>query len=243
MSKKHGPDLASNEISLGGCMNPFLIGLLILFISQSGFTKTSFVQERDEIEKNCPFETLISERQIGTKTFTASSAERVLKALNDSYETQRKEFRQILLRQDQNEIEFEAPILKLRIQPTGFKKNHSCQRYFAKHTYPKVFTAEAKSEAECKARVYEMSSEWTQGTLVGSTTIFVSGGTPEGDDLYKKCPGNCSYSSEQSLLFSWNGRTCQLRSILEVTCGAPKEKNEFLASAKIEHKHICELKR
>lgn len=224
-------------------MNRLLIGLLILLTGHLAMTKTGPVQNLSDVQKECPFETLLTERQIGSSKFTASSAERVLKSLNDSYEAQRKEFRQQLLRQDHREVEFEAPLLKLKIQPTGFKKTHSCQRYFAKHTYPKVFTAEAKSEAECKARVEKESSDWTQGTLVGSTTIFVSGDTPEGDDLYKKCPGNCSYSSEQSMLFSWDGRRCQLRSVLEVTCGAPKEKNEFLASAKLEHKHLCELKR
>lgn len=218
-------------------------GILSFAQDAPSFAKTSPPPKDSDLEMECPFNQTLTSKHLGSNQFSAGTAERVFEALNSQYDSQRKSFPQTIIRQDHKEIEFKSPVLKLRIQPTAFKSGHSCQRYFGQHSYQKVFTAQARNESECKGLVQKESSDWTQGTLVGSTTVFVSGDTPEGDDLYKKCPGNCSYSSEQTMMFSWDGRSCQLRLTLDVTCGAPKARNEFLASAELQHKHICELKR
>lgn len=210
--------------------NLSLIGLLIIGLSSVQGLAANL----------CPKDQVLENKLLGTGTFGISGGTKVIGALKEKYEIEARGQSPKVVQDNQDFLLFEAPVFLLEIKPVKTKAQHSCGAYSKTHVFKKVFQErDASDEGECRQEVEGKVSNWVQGTLVGSASSWVGGDTPEGDALFKACPDPCSYSSKQENIYSFDGKTCQIRVQLSVTCGAPKEKNEFEAKGSYLKKAVC----
>lgn len=188
---------------------------------------------------SCPADEVLKSEKLGAGTFGITGGPKVIGELKERFEVKAANEKPQVVQDNQNFLIFEAPVFVLDIKPTSVKSGNSCSAYAKTHVFKKVFEEASANEAECKGFVEGTVSDWVQGTLVGSASRWVSGDTPEGDKLFAACPDPCSYSSSQENIYSYDGRVCQIRVQLSVTCGAPKAKNEFQASGTYQKKAVC----